>query len=66
MDGGTSYSELPMVEVVVDGKTELRPASPEVYTDIRWTVHGEVQPDARVVAAFQVRYGALEKTGSER
>jgi uncharacterized repeat protein (TIGR01451 family) len=66
LDGGTSYSELPMVEVVVDGKTELRPASPEVYTDIRWTVHGEVQPDARVVAAFQVRYGALEKTGSER
>ncbi len=60
LDGGTSYSELPMVEVVVDGRTELRPASPEVYTDIRWTVHGEVQPDARVAAVFQVRYGALE------
>jgi len=66
LDGGTSYSELPMVEVVVDGRTELRPASPEVYTDIRWTVHGEVQPGARVVAAFQVRYGALEETGRER
>ncbi len=60
LDGGTSYSELPMVEVVVDGRTELRPASPEDYTDIRWTVHGEVQPDARVAAVFQVRYGALE------
>ena len=66
LDGGTSYSELPMVEVVVDGRTELRPASPEVYTDIRWTVHGEVQPGARVVAAFQVRYGALEETGGQR
>ena len=60
LDGGTSYSELPMVEVVVDGRTEQRPASPEDYTDIRWTVHGEVQPDARVAAVFQVRYGALE------
>ena len=55
-----------MVEVVVDGRTELRPASPEVYTDIRWTVHGEVAPDARVTAAFQVRYGPLEQAGSGR
>ena len=60
LDGGTSYSELPMVEVVVDGRTELRPANPEDYTDIRWTVHGDVEPDARVVAAFQVRYGPKE------
>ena len=62
LDGGTSYSAQPMVEVVVDGRTEQRPASPEDYTDIRWTVHGEVQPDARVAAVFQVRYGALEAT----
>jgi len=66
LDGGTSYSELPMVEVVVDGRTERRPASPENYTDIRWTVHGEVQPDARVAAAFQVRYGPVEGASSAR
>ncbi len=60
LDGGTSYSELPMIEVVVDGRIEQRPANPEDYTDIRWTVHGEVEPDARVAAVFQVRYGALE------
>ena len=66
LDGGTSYSEQPMVEVVVDGRTELRPASPEVYTTIRWTVHGEVQPDASVTAAFQVRFGGLEEAGSGR
>ncbi len=66
LDGGTSYSELPMVEVVVDGRTELRPASPEDYTNIRWTVRGEVQPDASVTAAFQVRYGSLEEAGSGR
>ena len=66
LDGGTSYSEQPMVEVVVDGRTELRPASPEVYTNIRWTVHGEVQPDASVTAAFQVRFGGLEEAGSGR
>ena len=66
LDGGASYSELPMVEVVVDGRTELRPASPEDYTNIRWTVLGEVQPDARVTAAFQVRYGALKEAGSGR
>ena len=66
LDGGTSYSEQPMVEVVVEGRTELRPASPEVYTNIRWTVHGEVQPDARVTAAFQVRFGGLEEADSGR
>ena len=66
LDGGTSYSEQPMVEVVVDGRTELRPASPEVYTNIRWTVHGEVQPDASVTAAFQVRFGGLEEGASGR
>ena len=66
LDGGTSYSEQPMVEVVVEGRTELRPASPEVCTNIRWTVHGEVQPDASVTAAFRVRFGGLEETGSGR
>ncbi len=66
LDGGTSYSELPMVEVVVEGRTELRPASPEDYTNIRWTVHGLVKPDAAVTAAFQVRYGSLEEIASRR
>ena len=66
LDGGTSYSEQPMVEVVVDGRTEQRPASPEDYTNIRWTVHGELQPDARVTAAFQVRYGAVKEAGPGR
>ena len=66
LDGGTSYSELPMIEVVVDGRIEQRPANPENYTDIRWTVHGEVEPDARVAAAFQVRYGGLEENGPGR
>ncbi len=66
LDGGTSYSEQPMVEVVVDGRTELRPASPEDYTNIRWTVHGEVQPEASVTAAFQVRFGGLEEADSGR
>ena len=66
LDGGTSYSEQPMVEVVVEGRTELRPASPGDYTNIRWTVHGEVQPEASVTAAFQVRFGGLEEAGSGR
>ena len=66
LDGGTSYSEQPMVEVVVEGRTELRPASPEDYTNIRWTVHGEVEPDASVTAAFQVRFDGLEEAGSGR
>jgi uncharacterized repeat protein (TIGR01451 family) len=66
LDHGVSYSEQPMVEVVVDGQTELRPADPEDYTDIRWTVHGEVQPDGRVAAAFQVRFGPPEETGVRR
>ena len=60
LDGGASYSAQPMVEVVVDGRTEQRPASPEQYTDIRWNVQGVVQPNARVSAAFQVRFGPAE------
>jgi uncharacterized repeat protein (TIGR01451 family) len=66
VDNGTSYSEQPMVEVVVNGRTELRPVSPEDYTDIRWTVQGNVEPDGRVTAAFQVRYGPLEVASSGR
>ena len=66
LDGGTSYSEQPMVEVVVEGRTELRPANPEDYTNIRWTVHGEVQPEASVTAAFQVRFDGLEEAASGR
>ncbi len=66
LDNGTSYSEQPMVEVIVDGQTELRPASPEDYTDVRWTVHGDVAPDARVTASFQVRFGPVEANSSGR
>ncbi len=66
LDDGTSYSEQPMVEVIVDGQTERRPASPEDYTDVRWTVHGDVAPDARVTASFQVRFGPIEANSSGR
>lgn len=65
IDDGESYSARPMVEVVVDGRTEMRPANPETYTHVRWTVQGDVEPDARVVAAFQVRYGTAQDSGSD-
>jgi uncharacterized repeat protein (TIGR01451 family) len=55
IDGGATYSAHPMVEVMVDGKPEQRPAPVQRYTHVRWTVQGWVQPGAQVAALFQAR-----------
>lgn len=55
IDGGNTFSAQPMVDVVVDGRTERRPAAPEQYTHVRWTVDGWVAPNATVVAEFDAR-----------
>jgi uncharacterized repeat protein (TIGR01451 family) len=53
IDGGTSYSAQPMIEVEVDGKRVKRPAPGEMYTHIRWTIEGWLQPNAQVTAEFK-------------
>lgn len=58
VDGGRTFAAQPMETVVVDGRREQRPAAPEKYTHVRWTVGGEVAPGATVVAEFDARLGA--------
>jgi hypothetical protein len=49
-----------MVEVMVDGKPEQRPAPVQRYTHVRWTVRSWVQPGERVTAEFRVRLPGAE------
>jgi uncharacterized repeat protein (TIGR01451 family) len=60
IDGGTTYSAAPMIEVIVDGRPVQRPAPVQRYTHVRWTVQGWVQPGARVTAEFQARLPGAE------
>jgi uncharacterized repeat protein (TIGR01451 family) len=59
-DGGTTYSQQPMVEQVVAGERRLVPASPESYTHIRWRIEGWVQPGAQVTAEFRAEIREAE------
>jgi uncharacterized repeat protein (TIGR01451 family) len=52
-DGGKTFAATPMVTEVVDGKRVQRPASPEQYTHVRWTVQGSIAPGATVTAEFR-------------
>jgi uncharacterized repeat protein (TIGR01451 family) len=53
IDGGKSYSAQPAIAVAQDGKTVERPAPPERYTHVRWTVLGSLAPGAQVMAEFR-------------
>lgn len=55
IDGGATWSLQPTIEVEENGRKVRRPAPPEMYTDVRWTVETEVQPGAQVVASFEAR-----------
>ena len=57
-DGGKTFAAEPTLEVVVDGKTVRRPAAPEQYTHVRWTVTGAVAAQAVVTAEYDARVGA--------
>jgi uncharacterized repeat protein (TIGR01451 family) len=60
IDGGTTFSTQPTIEVIVDGRPVRRPAPVQRYTHVRWTVQGSVQPGARVTAEFQARLPGAE------
>ena len=53
IDGGSSWTERPMVEVEVAGESVSRPAPAEAYTHVRWTINGSVNPGAQVTARFR-------------
>ncbi len=55
IDGGGSYAAQPMVEETVDGRAVQKPAPPELYTHIRWTVRGWVEPGAQIIAEFRAQ-----------
>lgn len=59
IDGGSSYSDRPLIVETVDGERIERPAPPETYTHIRWTVAGPVAPGERVTAQFDARFHTL-------
>lgn len=55
IDDGGSYAAQPMVEETVDGLPVQKPAPPELYTHIRWTVGGWVEPGAQIIAEFRAQ-----------
>jgi uncharacterized repeat protein (TIGR01451 family) len=52
IDGGKSFSAAPMIDVVVDGRHEQHAASAEMYTNVRWTIRGDVPKGAQVRAEY--------------
>jgi uncharacterized repeat protein (TIGR01451 family) len=66
IDGGRTYSTQPWVEAVVDGQTVRRPAPPAMYTHVRWTVTGWVQPGAKLTAEFQAQLPSASDSPSVR
>jgi uncharacterized repeat protein (TIGR01451 family) len=57
IDNGKTFSTQPMVRETINGRAVERPAAPERYTHIRWTVTGDVAPNATVTAQYDARVG---------
>jgi uncharacterized repeat protein (TIGR01451 family) len=55
IDGGSTYSASPTIDVDVDGKREQRPAPADRYTHVRWTVRGDVPKGAQIHAEYDVQ-----------
>ncbi|MCM1983680.1 DUF11 domain-containing protein [Lyngbya confervoides] len=55
IDGGSSFSAQPMVEVTLpDGTVEMQPAPAEMYSHVRWDYSESLEPMASVRAVFEV------------
>lgn len=52
-DSGKTYTATPLVTEVVAGRQVQKPATPEQYTHVRWTVRGSIAPGASVTAEFR-------------
>jgi uncharacterized repeat protein (TIGR01451 family) len=55
IDGGSTYSASPTIDVDVDGKRQQHPAPAEMYTHVRWTVRGDVPKGAQIHAEYDVQ-----------
>ncbi len=65
IDGGKSYSTRPMITETIEGEVVTRPAPPESYTHIRWTVSGWLAPAAQVTAEFRARLAGDQGEANE-
>jgi len=63
IDGGRTFSTQPMIEVVEDGERRSVPAPARMYTHVRWTVEGWIQPRGQVTAEFRAE---LPEPGAEQ
>jgi uncharacterized repeat protein (TIGR01451 family) len=63
IDGGRTFSTQPMIEVVEDGERRSVPAPARMYTHVRWTVEGWIQPQGQVTAEFRAE---LPEPGAEQ
>jgi uncharacterized repeat protein (TIGR01451 family) len=52
IDGGVTYAAKPTVIVLENGLQVAKPAIPESYTHIRWTIRDDLAPGAVVTAQF--------------
>ncbi len=56
IDQGKSFTPQPMIPVkTAEGKTEMRPAPAEAYTNVRWRWNNSIAPGSEVSASYQVR-----------
>jgi len=64
IDGGKSYSADPMIDVVVDGRHEQHAAPAEMYTNVRWTIRGDVAKGAQVRAEYDAQVPSVSAARS--
>jgi len=55
IDGGKTYAAAPMIDAIVDGQHEQRPAPAEMYTHVRWSVRGDVPKGAQIRAEYDAQ-----------
>jgi uncharacterized repeat protein (TIGR01451 family) len=55
IDSGRTYSARPTISVIENGKPVQKPAPPERYTHVRWTVVSALARGAQVIVEFQAR-----------
>lgn len=66
IDDGASWSENPVVQVETTGINPTQPAPAEAYTHVRWTVTGDVNPGAQVMARFRARVAGSPDAEGDR
>ena len=59
IDGGKSYSAVPTIDAVIDGRHEQHAAPSELYTHVRWAIRGDVPTGAQVRAEYDAQVPAV-------